>query len=171
MQITVEMVASKLSSFLHVTDKFNVAIGSWAEESGREGHARCKYCHKDVKFAAGKNELIKHSETNKHRLATPKSNNLVQISMTQALQQGQEEEMKDIEMREKTQEFEISLARCLSNHNIAAEFIECLQRQLKKHCNDSVVVQRMKIGKKKCQVMAREGIATIGLLFTNIILI
>ena len=35
------MVASKLVNFLTVVDEYNVAVGSWAEETGRDGIARC----------------------------------------------------------------------------------------------------------------------------------
>ena len=154
-----EMVASKLSSFLNLKDKNNVVVASWAEGTGKDGVARCKYCHKEVKFAAGSSELLKHSMTAKHITSTPKDNVLKQMSINEALAQSRQEENQDLKERERTQEFEISLARCLSRHNITAEFIECLQRQLKMHCKDSVVVQRMKISKTKCEVMIREGIA------------
>ena len=62
-------------------------------------------------------------------------------------------------MKKRTKEFEISIARSLSNHNVTAAFAECLQAQLKKHCGDSVVVERMKLGKRKAEVLVRQGVA------------
>ena len=154
------MVASKLVNFLTAVDKYNVAVGSWAEETGRDGIARCKYCQSDVKFAAGRNELIKHSERQKHRDATPKDERqFKQISISKAIQKITEEEKEELEIKDRTREFEISMARALSYHNISADFIDCLQRQLKKHCGESIVVQRMRIGRSKCQVMQRMGIS------------
>lgn len=152
------MVASKLSNFLTLADKNNVMVGSWAEETGKLGYARCKFCSTEVKFIAGSHELIKHSERKKHINSTPKDST-TQLSIDQSLNRSKEESQKELEERNRTLVFEISLARCLSKHNISAEFIECLQKQLKDHCSDSVVVNRMKIGRSKCQVMMWEGIA------------
>ena len=64
-----------------------------------------------------------------------------------------------MELKKRTKEFEISIARSLSNHNVTAAFAECLQAQLKKHCGDSVVVERMKLGKRKAEVLVRQGVA------------
>ena len=154
------MVATKLVNFLNAVDKYNVAVGSWAQETGRDGVARCKYCQSNVKFASGKNELFKHSERQKHRDATPKEEGSVkQISISQAMQKITESEKEELEIKERTREFEISIARALSYHNISGDFIDCLQRQLKTHCGDSIVVQRMRMGRSKCQVMQRMGIS------------
>ena len=77
------MVASKLSNFLTLADKNNVMVGSWAEETGKLGYARCKFCSTEVKFIAGSLELIKHSERKKHINSTPKDMT-TQLSIAQS---------------------------------------------------------------------------------------
>ena len=154
------MVASKLSSFLNVKDKNNVVVSSWVEETGKTGFARCKHCHKDVKFSAGSSELRKHSMTKKHIEASPKENARIQITINEALASSQQKDQKELDEKERTKDFEISIARSLSNHKISMEFSECLQRQLKKYCNDSVVVERMQLGRTKCRILASQGIST-----------
>ena len=59
------MVATNLSSFLLVKDKNDVAVESWAVPF-KPGKAKCKYCHGEVTFKAGKAALTNHSESPKH---------------------------------------------------------------------------------------------------------
>ena len=59
------MVATQLSSFLHVKDKHGVAVSSWAVNF-QPGKAKCKYCHGEVTFHCGKLAFTNHNESNKH---------------------------------------------------------------------------------------------------------
>ena len=77
------MVSSKLSSFLSLKDKNNVAVSSWAEETGKPGFAKCRICSCEVKFSGGSRELLKHSERQKHINNTPKRETTTQLSLTQ----------------------------------------------------------------------------------------
>ena len=154
------MVASKLSGYLNEKDKNNVVVSSWAEDTGKSGVDRCKHCKTDVKFGGGKADLFKHSQSNKHINATPKETAARQISINECLSASQEKETEEKQFQDRTKEFEISLARSLSNHNISMEFVECLQAQLKKYCDGSPVVERMQLGRKKCEVLVRQGVAT-----------
>ena len=154
------MVASKLTKYLNEKDKNNVMVASWAVDTGKSGVARCKYCQSDVKFSSGKAELFKHSERLKHINATPKDTTVRQMSLNECLSASQEKETEEKQIQDKAREFEISLARSLSNHNICMEFAECLQAQLKKYCGDSCVVEKLQLGRRKCEVLVRQGIAT-----------
>ena len=62
------MVAKNLTNFLNDTDKYGQKVGDWALQAG-DGLFKCKIClpSKTLSFQQGKKELIKHSESVKHR--------------------------------------------------------------------------------------------------------
>ena len=105
--------------------------------------------------------MTRHSETSKHieRVAKdPVLPGVGQLTIQEALSGKVVSDQKEQDDHDKTQEFEIHITRALSNHKISNYFLNCLQDILKKHCSDSIVVQRMKLGRTKGNYYAAHGI-------------
>ena len=84
------MVAKGLEKYINVVDKNGQKIGEWAEDKG-DSKASCKICREGgggaiINFKKGKDPLIDHSDTEKHRryLRKSKTQNR-QISLKDAL--------------------------------------------------------------------------------------
>ena len=150
---------SSLDSFLENKDKNGVKVASWAKKR-KPSIAFCTICLCEVNFGQGSRCLTAHSEREKHTRQAKEQgqSNLVQLTVAEALAGKVECENKEKEERDKTTEFEISLVRALSNHKISNRFLNCLESILKKHCGDSLVVQRMKLKNSKGDYMAEHGI-------------
>ena len=82
-----------------------------------------------------------------------------QLTISESLSNSQKESKREDKLMDKVKEFEISLTRSLSNHNISMDFLDCIQEQLQKYCGDAEVVTRMKLHRRKGEVMLRHGIA------------
>ena len=153
------MVATSLSKYKNEKDKNDVVVSSWAVDLGH-GTARCKWCDCKIIFKSGTRSLLKHSETEKHIETSPKKDTVVhQLTISESLQLMTKNDKEKEEVARKTQEFEISLVRSLSNHKVSMVFLDCLQGQLKKYCGDSAVVEAMKLHRYKGDVMLRNGIS------------
>ena len=151
--------AINLDRYLQMKDKNNVSVGSWAK-SREPGVATCKVCDCSVDFRQGGRCLIKHSETSKHTNKAGKNNptGVSQLTLQESLSGAFDRDKKEQEEKEKTRDFEIDLTRALSNHKIPNSFLDCLQEILKKHCSDSTVIERMKLGRSKGNYYAAHGI-------------
>ena len=150
--------ASNLDKYLQVKDNNGVYVGSWAV-SREPGVATCKICDCKVDFRQGGRCLTNHSQTSKHITKSVKDPpGVSQLTPREALSGGLERDKKEQEEKEKTRDFEIDLTRALSNHKISNSFLDCLQDMLKKHCSDSSVVQRMRLGRSKGNYYAAHGI-------------
>ena len=153
------MVASKLEKYLHVKDKNEVVVSSWAV-GYKPGIAKCSHCKCEVSYKAGKSALTHHSESSKHTNNAPKPDDVAhQLTISESLSNLQKESKREDKLMDKVKEFEISLTRSLSNHNISMDFLDCIQEQLQKYCGDAKVVTRMKLHRRKGEVMLRHGIA------------
>ena len=152
------MVASKLRKYLVEADKNGVTVASWAEATALPGVAKCKHCGCTVSFSRGKAMLLQHSESKKHIGNMPKSEIVLQMTIDECLKSTTEAGQAEKVLKSQIEEFEISLARSLSNHKISMQFIECLQAHLKKLCGDSKVVEQMSIGRRKAETIVRFGI-------------
>ena len=152
------------ASFLKEKDKEGEVVGTWAEErKPNSGLAWCKVCNQEVNFQSGRRELLRHSMRGKHKdkvksLATEEAKSLKQITLVESIEGKVKESEEQKEVKEKTSRFEIDLARSLSRHKISPTFLDCLQDILRKHCGDSVVVQKMKLGEDKGAYLVRYGI-------------
>ena len=151
--------AATLKKYLSQKDKNSLEVCFWAVDTGQSGVAHCKYCDTNVSYKSGKQDLFRHSESQKHINNSPKDNAVRQSTINECLDAACEQAQEEKELNVRTKEFEISLARSLSNHNVSMEFTECLQSQLKKFCGDSVVVERMKLGRRETEVLVRQGVA------------
>ena len=153
------MVASKLEKYLHVKDKNEVVVSSWAV-GYKPGIAKCSHCKCEVSYKAGKSALTHHSESSKHTNNATKPDDVAhQLTISESLSNSQKESKREDKLMDKVKEFEISLTRSLSNHNISMDFLDCIQEQLQKYCGDAEVVTRMKLHRRKGEVMLRHGIA------------
>ena len=129
------MVASKLEKYLHVKDKNEVVVSSWAV-GYKPGIAKCSHCKCEVSYKAGKSALTHHSESSKHTNNAPKPDDVAhQLTISESLSNSQKE--KEDKLMDKVKEFEITLTRSLSNHNISMDFLDCIQEQLQKYCGDA----------------------------------
>ena len=62
------MVASKLKNYWGKVDKFGCKVSEWAEETTKNGRAKCKLClNCEINYEKGHEPLIRHAETVKHR--------------------------------------------------------------------------------------------------------
>ena len=152
------------ASFLREKDKEGEVVGTWAEErKPNSGLVWCKICNTDVNFQSGRRDLLKHSMRTKHKdkvksLVTEETKRLKQISLVESIEGKVRGSQEQEQVKEKTTRFEIDLARSLSRHKISNTFLDCLQDILKKHCGDSVVIQKMRLGKNKGAYLVRNGI-------------
>ena len=148
-----------LDSFLELKEENGVKVASWAKKR-KPSIAFCTVCQCEVSFSQGSRCLTNHSQREKHtsQAKVIGKENLVQLTVAEALAGKVECDNKEKEERDKTTEFEISLVRSLSNHKISNRFLDCLESILKKHCGESVVVQRMKLKRDKGNYMAEHGI-------------
>ena len=150
-----------LGSFLEKKDEKGEVVGSWAEERNpNSGIAWCKYCSTEVNFQQGSRSLLVHSMRKKHKdkkaLGVKKASK--QLTQEETIEGKAKESEEEAKANEDTTRFEIDLSRSLSCHKVSPLFLDCLQDILKKHCSDSVVVQRMKLHKDKGAYLVRFGI-------------
>ena len=130
-------------------------MGSWAVQK----QARCKFCECVVNFAQGGRCLTAHSTTAKHiHNHSKEGSQLRQLTVTEALSGRLERDGKEQEEKLKTTQLEIDVARALGYHKIPNSFLNCLQAILKKHCDDSFVINRMRLQRSKGDYMACYGI-------------
>ena len=108
------------------------------------GVANSKDCDCAVDFKQGARSL-----TNKQIARVGKDPPGVrQLTMQKAISGVTARHQKEQEDRDKNHEFEIDITRSLSNHKISTNsFLNCLQEMMKKHCSDSVAVQRIRLGR------------------------
>ena len=99
--------------------------------------------------------VLDHQENVKK---TNHSSSQLQLNINDALTkaQGKTEEKK--KLGEQTRNFEIALARSISHHKISFEFVDCLVNQLKTHCGDSAVVERMRLSHSKAEYLVKNGV-------------
>ena len=152
------MGATKLDTFLSLIDKNGVSVGSWAEQK-QAGKACCRFCECVVSFAKVGRCLTTHSMTAKHiHNHSKEGSQLRQLTVTEALSGRLERDGKEQEEKLKTTQLEIDVARALGYHKIPNSFLNCLQAILKKHCDDSFVINRMRLQRSKGDYMACYGI-------------
>ena len=152
---------TKLVSFLEKKDEEGEVVGCWAEErKPNTGIAWCKYCRAEVNFQQGSRSLLVHSMRKKHKenKALGSKETSKQITLEETIEGKAKESEEEAKVKEDTSRFEIDLARSLSCHKVSPCFLDCLQDILKKHCGDSVVVQRMKLHKDKGAYLVRFGV-------------
>ena len=151
------MVASKLKNYWGKVDKFGCKVSEWAEETTKNGRAKCKLClNCEINYEKGHEPLIRHAETVKHRNNIPSkasSSGNSQISIEKAFNLDKDNQDKD-----KSEELGISITRWASRHNIPFRDLECLGDILKSHSNDKVI-QMLTLSKSKSEYVAVHGIS------------
>ena len=151
--------ARNLNAYLETKDRNNVKVGDWAValESGVAG---CKVCPKtSLNFSKGKLKLTQHSESKKH-VKNFKNNPKKQPSIKEVIEAAVNDE-KQLDLKNKTKNFEIGLAQFLSRHNIAPSLSTCLVNILKKYVTDSEIIEKMTLGREKCRYLIEFGISEI----------
>lgn len=148
------MVASNLTRYINDKDKHGIKVGEWAEQVS-PGYFRCKVCvpAKDLCFKPGRNELFKHSESDKHRKAFTSfaTKSQTQPTLDEAFKQ-------DDDVLKKAKDFEIAIVAMISRHDVSVTFADCLIPMLKKHLNDSEILKKVELKNRKASYVARYGL-------------
>ena len=157
------MVVKKLHNYLGVVDSNGDKIGSWAEEAG-DSRARCKICSGPAfSIKKGKSNLLQHCETTKHKVNLKKvSQTHKQINIVDSMKQREVVSEKDLQQKQKVQDFEIDLTRRFDSHKVPTRVLQCVVDCIKQHAggpDGGKVVDQMTLGRTKAQYLAKEGIA------------
>ena len=149
------MVAKNLTNFLNDTDKYGQKVGDWALQAG-DGLFKCKIClpSKTLSFQQGKKELIKHSESVKHRKHAESNNQ-------QSLFELMKKNMASSVNSDKAQDLEIALVMLFGRHDIPSEFADCLVSTMKTYITDSEIVKKMTLGRTKASYLLNHGIGEV----------
>jgi hypothetical protein len=150
---------SKLDTHRDVKDKYGRSVSEWAVQ-GNSGVASCKFCPNTfINFVKGKKKLIQHSETAKHK-KNAKESVSTQMDIRTALGNSEGADEDKEELKSKVQDLEIALSLFLSRHNVPA-VASCLTGLLKKYVPDSVIIEKMHLGREKCRYMIQYGIGKV----------
>ena len=150
-------MSANLDQYLSEPDRNGGFISDWAVQSSK-GVAECSICSKPlqpchVSFKKGKLDLLRHSESKKHkeRSKMKKINN--QPTLGDFLQVKDKDKVTN-----DTQELEISLIQFLSNHNIPPRNAECLVTILKEKIPDSEIVKKVQLSREKARYVTIHGV-------------
>ena len=148
------MVAKNLTKYLDDKDKYGEKIKDWAEQVG-QGEFKCRIClpEKVLSFKQGRSELFKHSESDKHRkaLSSLKSSTQTQPTLVDFI-------TVDDDDSKKAKEFEIAIIAMLARHDIPVTFVDCLVPTLKKHINDSKILDKVVLARQKASYLVTHGL-------------
>ena len=146
--------AVNLGKYLEEKDKNGVKVSSWAVQIA-PGVAECRVCvpTRRIQFKKGKNELTRHSETEKHRqcLKSKKAND------QPTLEQFAETEENN-KLNQQAGDLEIVLCLYLSRHGIPPSQASDLANLLKKHVPDSKIIEKVKLSDEKARYLTIHGL-------------
>ena len=140
-----DMVCTNLGKWVHEKDGNEDKIGDWCEQAG-PGLFNCKWCnlHKGS-FKNGKVELLKHARTTKHKNNKPSASAPPQPTLPGMLKD------KDEDSKLKADNLAIALTAFFGRHDVPADNADCLTDILKRHIDDSKIVE--KLGKDQLSLL------------------
>ena len=140
---------------MDVEDKHHVKVREWAEKVS-PGYYKCSVClpQKTLSFAQGKLDLLKHSQSERHRKAWESQDNQKRQSRIDDMLKSKESDS----IQSKANDLETALCVLFAKHDIPFKFIECLDPLLKKYVPDSEIISKMRMAKDKVSYIMNHGL-------------